>query len=107
MVVKRADRVGEADEVRVYTKGAPDVLFDYTTHVLNEKGEVVEKDSMCERADQALWKIPGMDKDLGEDGGATTHIDCLERTVKLFASKAYRTILVAYRDMSMQEYDDL
>jgi len=48
-----------------------------------------------------------MDKDLTADNGATTHIDCLERTVKLFASKAYRTILVAYRDMSMQEYDDL
>lgn len=51
MIVRRADRAGEADEVRVYTKGAPDVLFDYTTHVLNEKGEVVEKESMCDRAD--------------------------------------------------------
>lgn len=48
-----------------------------------------------------------MDKDLTAENGATTHIDCLERTVKLFASKAYRTILVAYRDMSMQEYQDL
>jgi P-type E1-E2 ATPase len=28
----------------------------------------------------------------------------LEKTVKLFASKAFRTILITYRDMSMSEF---
>jgi magnesium-transporting ATPase (P-type) len=51
MAVRRADREGEADEVRVYTKGAPDVLFDYVTHVLDERGERVPATDMCERAE--------------------------------------------------------
>jgi hypothetical protein len=29
----------------------------------------------------------------------------LERTVKKFADKAYRTILMTYRDMSLAEYN--
>jgi cytidylate kinase len=32
-------------------------------------------------------------------------MEILERTVKLFASKAFRTILVAYRDMSLAEFN--
>lgn len=31
----------------------------------------------------------------------------LERTVKVFAAEAYRTILICYRDMSMQEYENI
>jgi len=31
----------------------------------------------------------------------------MERTVKKFANQAYRTILIAYRDMTMDEYNDL
>lgn len=31
----------------------------------------------------------------------------LEKTVKLFASKAFRTILVTYRDMSMAEFNQI
>jgi magnesium-transporting ATPase (P-type) len=31
----------------------------------------------------------------------------MERTVKKFADQAYRTILIAYRDMTMDEYNDL
>ena len=33
--------------------------------------------------------------------------ELIERTVKNFASKAYRTILMSYRDMSMVEYEKL
>jgi Ca2+ transporting ATPase len=34
-------------------------------------------------------------------------MEILERTVKLFASKAFRTILVAYRDMSLAEFESI
>jgi magnesium-transporting ATPase (P-type) len=51
MAVRRADREGQDDEVRVYTKGAPDVLFDYVTHVLDERGARVPATDMCERAE--------------------------------------------------------
>lgn len=33
-----------------------------------------------------------------------TYFDLIERTVKNFAERAYRTILISYRDMSMEEY---
>jgi len=45
--------------------------------------------------------------DLTKESGNTTHMDCLERTVKLFASKAYRTILLTFKDMSKADYDQL
>jgi len=41
---------------------------------------------------------------LNEDetiGLKDSHRGLFDRTVKLFADKAYRTILVAYRDLSM------
>lgn len=105
MIVRRADRAGEADEVRVYTKGAPDVLFDYCTHVLNEEGVVEPKDAETGACPEAIRAVPGFDT--LADGGTTSHIEVLARTVKYFASKAYRTILVAYRDMSMEDYQKL
>jgi len=36
-----------------------------------------------------------------------TYMGLLERTVKKFADQAFRTILVAYRDMSMEEFEEL
>lgn len=37
----------------------------------------------------------------GESGVQDTYEGILQRTVKKFAEKAYRTILITYRDMSM------
>lgn len=33
-----------------------------------------------------------------------TYFDLIERTVRNFAERAYRTILMSYRDMTMDEY---
>jgi len=40
----------------------------------------------------------------GEDAETTedTHRNMFERTIKLFAAQAYRTILVTFRDMSYE-----
>jgi magnesium-transporting ATPase (P-type) len=38
----------------------------------------------------------------GENGAQDTYEGLLQRAVKKFAEKAYRTILVAYRDLSMR-----
>lgn len=42
-----------------------------------------------------------------EEGTENSHREILERTVKHFASFAFRTILVCYRDMSMEKYEEL
>lgn len=108
VVVRKPNKEGAADEVRVYTKGAPDVLFPICSHMINETGEMVSIDSVT-KADPALWNLgEGSGKDdITADGGNCSHLDALERTVKLFASKAYRTILVTYKDMSMARFDQL
>ena len=36
-----------------------------------------------------------------------THYDVLESTVKLFAEKAYRLLVIGYRDMSMKKFLEL
>ena len=36
-----------------------------------------------------------------------TYFDLIERTVRNFAERAYRTILMSYRDMSLEEYQNL
>lgn len=40
-----------------------------------------------------------------EAGGQDTYEGLLQRAVKKFAEKAYRTILITYRDLSMQEFE--
>jgi len=46
--------------VRVYTKGAPDVLFADCTHVLDDRGVRVPADSTTTVDEPELWKLPGM-----------------------------------------------
>ena len=44
IVVKYPSKAGEPDEVRIYTKGAPDMLFDFTSNVMLENGTVASFD---------------------------------------------------------------
>jgi magnesium-transporting ATPase (P-type) len=90
---------GTNQEVRVYCKGAPDVLFTHLTQVVAKDGEVKNKDSLDEVPDELLN---------GEvDGAIDSELGLLKRAVKKFADQAYRTILVAYRDMSIKDFETL
>lgn len=86
VVVKKED-----GSVRVYTKGAPDMLFEKLAGVQNIEGNVVEMEDDSTAPEE-----------LG--GGEHSQLEILEKTVKYFADQAYRTILVCYRDMSMDAY---
>lgn len=77
--------------MRVYCKGAPEILLENATKVIVQSGEVVSIFDQCE--------IP-KEIDLKEG----THYDVLQKTVKLFASKAYRLLVIGYRDMSMEKF---
>lgn len=98
IVVRNPEKKGTNQEVRVYTKGAPDMLFDRLSGILNASGEVCGV--------QEFVKCPNELLEVGNET-QTTMMGILEKTVKLFASKAFRTILVAYRDMSMSEFNTL
>jgi hypothetical protein len=65
---------------------------------VNAKGEFVYIDEEVQ-VPEALLK----------DGGSKTdtHRGVFERTIKNFASQAYRTILTTFKDLSMDEYNDL
>jgi len=80
--------------VRVYTKGAPDMLFPMLSKVLDANQEPQDLD--------ATANIPAI---LG--GGEATNIEILNLVVKHFAKQAYRTILICKKDMSMEEYEEL
>jgi len=44
IVVHNPSAKGTNHEVRVYTKGGPDMLLNYATHVINKEGSVVKLD---------------------------------------------------------------
>lgn len=97
VVVRYPAKAGQADEVRIYTKGAPDMLFDFTTNVFCADGSVAGFDDTTSIPENLLLD--------GESTATGSYRDLYERTVKKFAKQAYRTILLAYRDMSMAEYE--
>jgi Ca2+-transporting ATPase len=100
VVVKYIDLEGTDKEVRLYTKGAPDMLFKKTTKAISADGSVVGMDDTSVVSKELLWA--------GEDEGIEdTNMNIYERSVKKFANQAYRTILVSYKDMSMEEYNYL
>jgi len=99
IVVRYPAKAGQPDEVRIYTKGAPDMLFDFTTNVFNADGSISSFDDTTEIPEALLAK--------GETSATGTYRELYERTVNRFARQAYRTILMTYRDMSMDEFNQV
>ena len=99
IVVRNPDLAGTDQEVRIYCKGAPDMVFLDTTKVVCSDGSITNINDTTDVPDDLLN---------GEEAGTTdTYMGIFERTVKKFADKAYRTILVCFRDMSMDEFEEL
>lgn len=100
IVVRNPAKAGTNEEVRVYTKGAPDMLFDFTSHCITKDGSIAQLTDSTSVPDELL-----MD---GESNGVNdTHRNLFERTVKKFAEQAYRTILITYKDMSLVEFENI
>jgi magnesium-transporting ATPase (P-type) len=100
IVVRNPEQEGTSQEVRVYCKGAPDMLFDFTSEVITENGSIENLNSTT--------TIPNDLLNEGEaEGDTDTHRGLFERTVKKFAHRAYRTLLITYKDMSMDEFQEL
>jgi Ca2+-transporting ATPase len=70
------------DTVRVFLKGAPDVILDFCDRTFDAEGNIID---LSEKA-----------KD-----------DIIHKTVKGFADKALRTLLVAYTDISVHEFENM
>lgn len=99
IVVRNPELAGTDQEVRIYCKGAPDMVFLDTTRVVCPDGSVVDINETTEVPEDLLN---------GDAAGTTdTYMGLFERTVKKFANQAYRTILVCFRDMSMEAYEEL
>mmetsp|Transcript_15972 Transcript_15972/g.26934 ORF Transcript_15972/g.26934 Transcript_15972/m.26934 type:complete len:1163 (-) Transcript_15972:42-3530(-) len=100
IVVRDPSQEGTDKEVRVYCKGAPDMLFDLTTGVVCADGSVQSVDDQTLVSEELLNS---------EESGEVydTHRNIFERTVKKFAKQAYRTLLITYKDMSMADYEQL
>lgn len=98
IVVRNPERAGTDQEVRVYTKGAPDMLFDKLSGILNANGDVCPTNQTVDCPKELL--------EIGNES-KTTLMGILEKSVKLFAKNAFRTILVTYRDLSMKEFESI
>lgn len=77
------------------------MLFPNVISTLTKDGSIVNIEDKTEVPFELLVK--------GENtsGKQDTHMGLLERTVRVFAEEAYRTILVCYRDMTYQQYEEL
>jgi len=92
---KRASMVvRQGDGVRIYTKGAPDMLFPRVVGILDANQNLLGNDDNA--------PVPPI---LG--GGEDTNMSILNRVIKHFAKQAYRTILVTKKDMSWDDYNNL
>ena len=69
--------------VRVFCKGGPEVVFKYVSKMFNKNGDVI---NINEEDKERIMK---------------------QIISETFAVKAYRTLLVAYREYSMDEYERL
>lgn len=86
VVVKHT--INGTEMARVYTKGAPDMLFPMLSGVLDSD-----------------MKSHPLDEATTYDGEATTEIGKLNLVVKKFAKQAYRTILICKKDMTLDEFN--
>jgi Ca2+ transporting ATPase len=98
IVIRNPAHAGTDQEVRVYTKGAPDMVLESTDRVLAADGSIASLDDSVAVPSELLFGA----EQLGE---TDTHRGLFERTVKKFAAQAYRTLLITYKDMSMDAYN--
>jgi Ca2+ transporting ATPase len=99
IVIRNPDLAGTDREVRVYCKGAPDMLFDFTSSVICADGSTQYMDDQTNVPSELLFD--------DENPTTDTYRGLFERTVKKFADQAYRTLLITYKDMSMSEYENI
>lgn len=99
IVVRRPEFEGTNKEVRVYCKGAPDMVFDDTNYVVCADGSVQDINERGQAPDILLEEHEPKD--------ALSYREQFDRTIKKFAHQAYRTLLITYRDMSMEEFNQL
>jgi Ca2+ transporting ATPase len=101
IVVRRPEFEGTHKEVRVYCKGAPDMVFEDTTHVVCSDGSVQGINELGQAPVDLLNHGEQRDVDL------VSYQEQFNRTIKKFADQAYRTLLITYKDMSMDEFNQL
>ena len=77
IVVRDPSKAGADDEVRIYTKGAPDMLFDFVTSVRCADGNIAGFDDTTEMPKEVLRD--------DETSASGTYKELYERTVKTFA----------------------
>lgn len=73
----------DSSKVRVFCKGAPEIVLNYCTKFINEAGEITELDEA--KKNEIVNDV----------------------VVESFAKKTFRTILVSYCDYTMEQYTQM
>ena len=74
------------------------MLMNYTSYIINQEGRI----DKLNKKQEVPFELHG-----GNDRPIETHKQIIEKTIKMFANSAYRTILCTYRDMSMDLFNQL
>jgi len=85
--------------VRVLSKGAPDMVLEKVTHCLSGDGQKVSIN------DDGDCPTEYLSKDFSDP--SMPYLEIFNRVLKNFAENSWRTILVTYKDMSMEEFEEL
>lgn len=104
IVVRVTDKIGTDKEIRIYTKGAPDFLLEKCSYSATADGTIKQMDAATTVPTDLSVDADGVTE---AQGVIDTYAGLYRRTIKKFASQAYRTIMVCYKDMSMREFTQL
>lgn len=101
----------ESDKVYVFTKGAPDYLL-FQDRSREDKDE--NSDAPITQVVKEDGSVVGIEEDevtfpegIAEEETSDSHKIMFEKAIDTFAKKAYRTIMLAYREMSKDDYDQI
>ena len=83
--------------VRIFCKGAPEIILDNSTHFINQDGKVTSLEEVSKKLDFYLVSLE--DENLQK-----SFHEVHKKAINFFANQAMRTIAFAYKDISMNDY---
>ena len=86
------------NKVRVYVKGASEYILERCSHLVDHQGNRIPIESKATKVPPSL--LGAHETDFSAD-----HREIFLRAMQQFAEQAHRTIMLAYKDYSMEDYE--
>jgi len=90
---------GTHEEVRVYCKGAPEIILEKCKLILDSNGRSINLDEVCHEDSHQFLN--------SHEQEILSNREVIEAAISHYTKQAFRTILFAYKDMSLSEFQRL